>query len=156
MYYGLDNETQEKKFYKVEGQIIFSLAFTDYQPNCKIKWTKPNLKIVIHKLENNNLILIIFNRIRTKKDGIYHIHLHSIDDASWLVVDIKVLTKQTLLNWVDCISDEGYIRDISFINRFALPFLVRQALINNGILIDNIINIPNENPSGPEHPNAQK
>lgn len=140
LYWRKNKETSETEFIKVEGKIIFSLIIG--QQNYK-NFT-PKYKFVIHHQGSEQFYIIL-------KEKIYGDYDKSLEAATWQTILNQSMGISELLGFFDKLSS----KDIESMGRFwlefcrsfpkytqSLPFLVRQALLNHGFPVNNIIEYP--------------
>lgn len=151
LYWRKNKETSKTEFIKVEGKIIFSLIIgqQDYK-----KFT-PKYKFVIHHQGSEQIHIVLKRKIRDN-------HSIGLEPTVWEAVFNRVIGISNLLGFCDELSSKSieYYDDrndilsnnkcdywIKFICEFpeyaqALPFLIRQALLNHGFPVNNIIEYP--------------
>ncbi|MDP9500681.1 helix-turn-helix transcriptional regulator [Bisgaard Taxon 45] len=140
LYWTINNDTQEKIFYKVEGRVILSHALYGMRrEGAKLKKI-PELKFIIHYQGNNTFRIIVqsrfkFNFTNEKLEN-------SVDDALWFSTITDIKTAQQVVDKIDEWSRneeifQKYPSDIT-----TLPFLVRKALLENGFSIEGIEEYP--------------
>ncbi len=150
LYWRKNKETSETEFIKVEGKIIFSLIIG--QQNYK-KFT-PKYKFVIHHQGSEQVHIVLKQKIH---DDIHRV----LESTSWETVFNQPAGISNLLGFCDELSSKSieyydaryHILSnkcdywVKFICEFpeyaqALPFLIRQALLNHGFPVNNIIEYP--------------
>lgn len=140
VYWSIDNETQAKTFYKVEGKVIFSHVFFDLarDPEGRLRKKIPQLKLAIHHQSTNKFVIALQTRIHFNPSN--YLLEHSIEDAIWTSQIVRKDTIQDLINSVDHYA-ENTLKD-HFSDALTLPFLIRQALLNHGLPVEGIVEFP--------------
>lgn len=139
MYWNVDSDTEEKIFYRVEGKIIFSQAFCDARRSSgKILKKIPIYKLVVHHQGKDQFLPILQNRIK-------FIHTNeelenSVQDVVWASIILDKMNSKELIEFADLYAKEQLINYPSDAN--ALPFLIRQALMNYGFCVDEVVTYP--------------
>lgn len=141
LYWRKNKETSETEFIKVEGKIIFSLIIgqQDYK-----KFT-PKYKFIIHYQGNEQFYMIL-------KKKIYDDYDKSLEAATWQTILNQSIGISELLRFFDKLRSKDIENNIDefwlyFCHKFpeytqSLPFLIRQALLNHGFPVNNIIEYP--------------
>lgn len=145
-YYSWDKDNGHK-YYKVEGEIIFSyINYIDHGRK-KMKYNK----IIIHEQKNNSFILIHQDRavyptnIHKNNDEImiYGDHLDGLntsdynlfeddnDKCLWFSKISKYTNSDDLITYIDNFS-EKFLKRPEYIK---LPYLIREALVQRGYKI---------------------
>ena len=141
MYWDIDPETQEKKFYRVEGKVIFSQAFVDARRELSGKLTKkiPVHKLVVHHQGNNQFRVVRQSRLYFQSSSQ---ELEStVVDAIWgSKIYPKLLTTDELVKFVDQYAIETLKEFPSDAN--TLPFLIRQSLLQHGFEVSGVEEYP--------------
>lgn len=131
VYWQIDPETQEKKYYRVEGKVIFAEAFYDARRESSGKLTKkiPVHKLVVHHQGNNQFRVVIQSRLYFQRSSQ---ELEStVSDAIWgSQIQPNLLTTDDLVNFIDQYAAETLHEFPSDAN--TLPFLIRQSLLQHG------------------------
>ncbi|QMT33944.1 transcriptional regulator [Conchiformibius steedae DSM 2580] len=132
LYWGVDDK-DEKIFIKVEGKIIFSLIF---QEKSSFSSQQP-YKVIIHYQGNNKFFLIWQHKISTKD-------FNNLEGALWQTIFIKSFLLNELIDYFEEISICEFSQDLNKYSEHlsALPFLIRQALLNHGFSIDGLTEYP--------------
>lgn len=141
VYWSIDAETREKFFYRVEGKVVFSHIFNKSLSNTGRKHVKkiPMQKLVVHYQGSDQFLLVSQRRIPTTLDSEKYIE-SNVEDAIWTStfydsVDIKLLIKS-----IDKFAEE--LLEYFPNDACSLPFIIRQALLNHGFSIDNVVEFP--------------
>jgi len=131
VYWNINPETREKKFYRVEGKVIFSEAFYDARRELSGKLTKkiPVHKLVVHHQGNNQFLVIMQGRLHFQHSSQ---ELEStVSDAVWgSEIHPDRLDTENLVKFVDQYAMKTLREFPSDAN--TLPFLIRQALLQHG------------------------
>lgn len=133
LYWDVDAENK-KIFIKVEGKIIFSLIF---QAKSSFSSQQP-YKVIIHYQGNNKFFLIWQEKVIREK-------INNLDGVLWKVKTYESLTLDNVIKYFDNFQDGEfgqYLSQQCGAYVFALPFLVRQALLNHGFSIDGLTQYP--------------
>lgn len=134
LYWGVDAENK-KIFIKVEGKIIFSLIFQEKSSYP----SQPSYKVIIHYQGNNKFFLIWQEKVIQEK-------INNLDGASWAATIIyESLTLDKIIEYFDNFQDSELGQNLLPRYRthvLALPFLIRQALLNHGFSIDGLTEYP--------------
>ncbi|WP_026220921.1 hypothetical protein [Thiofilum flexile] len=141
VYWFLDTETMQRTIYRVEGKVILSQAFYDLRRDYRGKLIKkiPEFKLVIHHQGGQNFVII--HQCRLKFKATNEELEHSVEDAIWSSYHIlNCMDVNTLLKHVDDYANQQLAKYPSDAN--TLPFLIRRALLNHGIPIDDIKEYP--------------
>lgn len=141
VYWDIDSETLEKKFYRVEGKVILAEAFYDARRDTTgtLKKKIPVHKLVVHHQGNNRFRIVRQSRLYFKNSS--NELESSISDAVWgSQVHQEQYTTQELLEFGDWYSREALNEFPSDAN--TLPFIVRQALLQHGFEVEGIVEYP--------------
>ncbi|SIP97593.1 helix-turn-helix domain-containing protein [Marinobacterium stanieri] len=140
VYWNLDSETLAKRFFKVEGRVILSHAFYDPRRDKHGKLVKkiPTLKLVVHHQGDDQFRAVIQKRI-TLSNTNEEIEC-SIEDAFWSSTIYKPMTSAVLINFVDQFANKGLPGLPS--DACTLPFIIRQALLYHGFLVEDVEEYP--------------
>ncbi len=138
LYWRKNAETSKIEFIKVEGKIIFSLLIGKKDGYNKFL---PKYKFIIHYQGNEQFYVIL-------KEKIYDDYDKSLEAATWQTILNQSIGISELLRFFDKLSS----KDIENIDEFwlyfchkfpeytqSLPFLIRQALLNHGFSVNDII-----------------
>lgn len=141
LYWLKNAETSKIEFIKVEGKIIFSLLISKKDGYKKFV---PKYKFIIHYQGNEQFYIIL-------KEKIYGDYDKSLEAATWQTILNQSIGISELLRFFDKLSSEDienmdwfwlkFCRDFPEYTQ-SLPFLVRQALLNHGFPVNNIIEYP--------------
>lgn len=141
LYWRKNAETSKIEFIKVEGKIIFSLLIGKKDDYNKFV---PKYKFIIHYQGNEQFYVIL-------KEKIYDDYDKSLEAATWQTVFNQSIGISELLQFFDNLSSKDlenmgrawwkFCHDFPNYTQ-SLPFLVRQALLNQGFSVDNIIEYP--------------
>ena len=152
LYWRKNAETSKIEFIKVEGKIIFSLLIGKKDGYDKFV---PKYKFVIHHQGSEQVHIIL-------KKKIYDNYDRSLEQTAWETVFNRSTGVSNVLGLCDELSSKSikYFNDryeilrnnkcdywIKFICEFpeyakSLPFPPRQALLNHGFSVNNIIEYP--------------
>ncbi|MDP2716920.1 MULTISPECIES: hypothetical protein [Chromatiaceae] len=140
VYWSLNTETLEKTFYRVEGKVILAQAFCDprREKSGKIVKRIPEYKLVVHHQGADKYRVVHQNRIKFTSSK-QEIENH-VDDAIWSSVINEQLDSKGLISFIDNYAEDNlknYPSDTQ-----TLPFLIRQALLHNGVPVDGVIEYP--------------
>lgn len=140
LYWFKNPETAEIQFMRVEGQVIFSLTIgkTQYDKYNKKIFT-PTYKFIIHHQKNENVFLLFQGKVKNYDDK-------NLENATWETFIKERMTIENLITFFDTLPEHN-----EFWKKFSsdyqsymssLPFLIRQALLNHGLPVKNIIEYP--------------
>jgi len=134
------HSTEEKKFYRVEGKVILSQAFSDLRRDTRGKLVKkiPLYKLVIHYQGGDQFLAIIQSRLTFRKTN-EELEC-SVEDAIWSSNFSELMTSIELIKFVDSYAEKNLHEFQS--DAITLSFLLRQALLNHGIPVDGIVEYP--------------
>lgn len=138
LYWHKNSETSKIEFIKVEGKIIFSLLISKKEGYNKFV---PKYKFIIHYQGNEQFYIIL-------KEKIYGDYDKSLEAATWQTILNQSIGISELLRFFDKLRSkdieniDGFWLD--FCHNFpeytqSLPFLIRQALLNHGFSVNDII-----------------
>jgi len=141
VYWNIDSETREKKFYRVEGKVILAEAFYDARRDSsgKLKKKIPVHKLVIHHQGNNQFRVVQQSRLYfdASSDELES----SVADAIWgSDVHQDPYTAEELVKFADRYAKEALSEFPSDAN--VLPFIIRQALLQHGFEVDDVVDYP--------------
>lgn len=141
VYWSIDAETREKFFYRVEGKVVFSHIFNKALSNTYRKHVKkiPMQKLVVHYQGSDQFLLVSQHRIPTTLYNEKYIE-SNVEEAIWTSnvygsIDLKELIKtidECAEEFLECFPNDAC----------SLPFIIRQALLNHGFSIDNVVEFP--------------
>lgn len=141
VYWNIDPDTQEKKFYRVEGKVIFAEAFYDARRERSGKLTKkiPVHRLVVHHQGNGQFRAILQSRLHFQNSSD---ELESnVFDAVWgSEVHPDLLTADDLVKFIDHYAANALRKFPSDAN--TLPFLIRQALLQHGFEVSGVEDYP--------------
>jgi transcriptional regulator with XRE-family HTH domain len=139
VYWCIDSETNKKTFHKVEGKVVLSQKFNDARRSgYRLIKKIPKLKLVIHHQGNNKFRLIFQSRLTFQHSNE---EIESmVEDAIWGSTISKQYELAELLNVVDNYAEKSLAKYPS--DASTLPFITRQALLNNGFDIDGVVEYP--------------
>lgn len=142
VYYSLDGERY--KFYKVEGNIIFSHVLFDpdsVQDKPKLRAEK-FLKFVIHNQGKGKFILVKMHRPRFNENGKVGEYLTcNKEDGIWFSeIGERMSAKKTVAE-IDRICSNAEAK-ISKHDQVSLPYLIRQSFVQNGFPLEEIEEFP--------------
>jgi transcriptional regulator with XRE-family HTH domain len=140
VYWGINQESGEKSFYRVEGKVILSQAFTDPRRDNRGKLVRkiPIHKLVIHHQGENNFRVIFQSRLKFQHSN-EELEC-SVEDAVWSSKISEKITIEELLKLIDSYAHgltEKFPSDAN-----TLPFIIRQSLLNHGFSVNGIENFP--------------
>ena len=153
LYWRKNKETSKIEFIKVEGKVIFSIILE--KGDLDNKKFLPAYKFVIHHQGNQKIYMILKRKIRYSHDK-------RLESATWRTIINESIEINDLLRFFDNLSskiiEDFNIRNemlrsnkLDFWGKFAfefpeytqsLPFLFRQALLNHGFPVNDIIEYP--------------
>ena len=140
VYWSIHPETREKQYYKVEGKIIFSQVFySTLHEGEKASQKTPLYKLVVHYQGKGQFRLISQSRMAFRKN---HAKAENgNENAIWNSVILEPMDTTKLLRTLDKFLEEFLSREFSG-DAFALPFLIRQALLNHGFSVADVKEYP--------------
>jgi hypothetical protein len=140
VYWSFDPETDEKAFCRVEGKVILSQAFYDARRDKHGKMIKkiPQLKLVIHHQGKNSFRVV--EQARIKFNDTNEELENSVEDAVWCSSVNEVINSVELIKFIDSYAVDTLNKYPSDAN--ALPFIIRQTLLNHGVPVDGIVEYP--------------
>lgn len=137
--YQMFDDDKKVQFIKIEGQVIFNLPIYDEHKLGYKQLPPPKFKIVVHYQKNDQFILLIL----MKKIEIRDV---SLEKATWVIICKKILGAKTLVDFFDSFYVNKSDHEIHSSNYKhyleSCPFLIRQALLNHGIAVDDIEILP--------------
>lgn len=128
-------------FVKVEGQVIFNLSICDKLTSGTKQKLKPKYKIVVHHQRNNQYIFIILIKNQSSIQDV------NLENASWYIIYKGTFNANALIN----IFNESHANFNKNHELFGgayreyfdgYPFLIRQALLNHGIEVQDVEVLP--------------
>lgn len=156
VYWGIDEETGKQKYFKVEGPVILSFlncqqriykrdggSFSDV-PGKFYKSDHPEHERYILQFQGQDQYTLIIQKQITidHTPGNYH-----ENEGVWVSTVMPPLSPQQLIKVIDEhiknkeTTSIGHRGNITFNSYLAtLPYLIRQALLNNGVSIEEINN----------------
>lgn len=141
VYWNIDPETREKKFYRVEGKVIFAEAFYDARRERSGKLTKkiPIRRLVVHHQGNAKFRVILQGRLQFQHSSE---ELESnVFDAVWgSDIHPDLLTADDLVQFIDDYAAKTLREFPSDAN--TLPFLIRKSLLQHGFEISGVEDYP--------------
>jgi transcriptional regulator with XRE-family HTH domain len=139
LYCNINNETQERQYIKIEGKVVLSADIPHRTENTIIRGIPlPSLRIVVHHQGDDKFRLILQQRSQLR--GTHQRLKNSPHDAIWSSTVHEQRTIKDLINYLEEFSTkliEHHDFDASF-----LPFNLRQALLNHGFTLDDIVEMP--------------
>ena len=139
VYWALDSATQEKTFFRVEGKIVFTEVWLKLdESSTKVTKKIPVLKLTVHHQGADSFRVVLQNRIETQQ----HIKF-TVSNAEEAIWSSKVLDQQNsaeLISWVDDYA-LGLSKEHPHVG-LTLPFLLRQALMNHGFPVSDVVDYP--------------
>lgn len=139
VYWDLEPESLQKSFFKVEGKVILAEAFYDARRDKNGRLVKkiPIHKLVIHHQGNDEFRIVLQDRLRFRDGKELE---HSNHDAVWCSRVTERVNLDGLLTMVDSFIEKN-LKDFPG-DTLTLPYLVRQALLNHGFEIPNVVEYP--------------
>ncbi|MEQ5817684.1 hypothetical protein J3362_19375 [Marinobacter sp. NFXS11] len=141
VYWNIDPETREKKYYRVEGKVILAEAFHDARRESSGKLTKkiPIHKLVVHHQGNNRFRVVLQSRLYFQHSSQ---ELESnVSDAIWgSQIHPDLLSTDDLVKFIDQYAAET-LRDFPS-DANTLPFLIRQSLLQHGFEVSEVEDYP--------------
>jgi len=139
VYWHIDNETDEKTYFRVEGRVILTENIVHIDERSRIKGKPlPALRLIIHYQGNGKFRAIVQSRIRFKKA--HQSRQSGQADELWSSVIKNQLNVDELIDNVDKWSDL-LINNDNF-DAATIPFQMRQSLLNNGFKVEGIEDFP--------------
>ena len=137
LYWNRTNETNQ--FFKVEGKVILSHTLSDSRRVAhKLVKKIPKYKLVIHAQGQNQFRIIYQYRITFTQSG-DEFEL-SQDDANWHSMISDPLNAEQLIDKVEQFAQDKFAEYP--VDGHALPFMIRQALMNHGFMVDEVVEYP--------------
>jgi transcriptional regulator with XRE-family HTH domain len=139
VYWSLTPDTNEKSFYRVEGEVILSQVFFCMKRDNygKIIRKTPTTKIVVHHQGKQQFIIVGQDRIKLNSKEDLEC---SVEDAIWSSTISAPQNASQVIASIDKFAEDI---PLEFQNDYmTLPFLIRRALINYGFNIDGVENFP--------------
>lgn len=141
VYWNINPDSREKKFYRVEGKVIFSEAFYDArrEPSGKLTKKIPVHRLVVHHQGNNQFRVVMQSRLRFQHSS--QELESSASDAVWgSQIHPDPLDTEDLVEFVDQYAVET-LRDFPS-DANTLPFQIRQSLLQHGFEVSGIEEYP--------------
>lgn len=141
LYWNIDPETGKKHFFRVEGKVIFQhICFDlrrDKSSNKLIK-KHPEQRLVVHHQGQDSFRLIDQCRLQFNHDDSLIDNYQ--EEAIWSSFISEPLTGAQLVQQLDNVGKELLQTHPS--DGHALPFLIRQALLQHGFPVEGIEEFP--------------
>lgn len=140
LYWSIDDETKTKKFYRVEGKVIFQHIFYNLRRETKsgkLHKNNPEVRLIVHHQGQDSFRLVEQNRIPLD-DGLL-IDSYQ-DEAIWNSFIFEPQTGKELVQLID-VSCANMTKKWPS-DGHALPFLIRQALLQHGFPVEDIEEYP--------------
>lgn len=141
LYWTIDPETEEKRFFRVEGKVIFQHTFYNYRRDPKSgkqHKTFPEYRMVVHHQGQGSFTLAWQTRIPLD-NGNTLIDSHN-EEAVWHSGIYPLVSETKLIQMMDGLYKEPALRQLS--DTPTLPFLIRQALLQHGFPVEGIEEYP--------------
>lgn len=139
VYWHINNESKTKTFYRVEGRIIFSEGILDLESHRGRYGKNPyKFKLIVHYQGDGKFRGVIQSRLNF--DRMHDSRLKGQSEDTWSSQILNPLTAHELVEFVDDFSERTvneYKGDAT-----TFPFLIRQALLNNGFQVEGIVEYP--------------
>lgn len=139
----LYQEIKDDKIYfvKVEGQVIFNLPICDKSSYGTKQKLTPKYKIVVHYQKNDQFVFIML--VKNQSD----IQDVNLENTNWYMICKKILNSSAL---IDVFNEKNAYFNKShelFGGKYreyfdGYPFLIRQALLNHGIEVQDVEILP--------------
>ncbi|ATL91899.1 hypothetical protein CK911_03115 [Aeromonas sp. CU5] len=140
LYWSIDDETKTKKFYRVEGKVIFQHIFYNLRRETKsgkLHKNNPEVRLIVHHQGQDSFRLVEQNRIPLD-DGLL-IDSYQ-DEAIWNSFIFEPQTGKELVQLID-VSCANMTKKWPS-DGHPLPFLIRQALLQHGFPVEGIEEYP--------------
>ena len=140
LYWSIDDETKTKKFYRVEGKVIFQHIFYNLRRDArsgKQHKINPEERLIVHHQGQDTFRIVSQARIQFN-DGLL-LDSHQ-DDSIWFSSISPPLTCKQLVGHLDKAGTE--IASIWPSDGHTLPFLICQALLQHGFPVEGIEEYP--------------
>jgi transcriptional regulator with XRE-family HTH domain len=140
LYWSIDDETKTKKFYRVEGKVIFQHIFYNLRRETKsgkLRKNNPEVRLIVHHQGQDSFRLVEQNRIPLD-DGLL-IDSYQ-DEAIWNSFIFEPQTGKELVQLID-VSCANMTKKWPS-DGHSLPFLIRQALLQHGFQVEDIEEYP--------------
>ncbi|WP_323968781.1 helix-turn-helix domain-containing protein [Aeromonas veronii] len=140
LYWIIDKTTNTKKFYRIEGKVIFQHLFDNlrFDPNtdkrCK---TYPRERWIVHHQGQDNFRVVKQTRFMLQNGQLLDSYQ---DEASWHSYIYGRITSKNLVQLVDEVCSELIEKYPS--DAHTVPFLIRQALLQHGFQVEDIEEYP--------------
>lgn len=140
LYWSLDHETNTKKFFRVEGKVIFQHIFYNLRRDAKSgkqRKNNPEVRLIVHHQGQDSFRLVEQTLISLGEDLVIDNYQ---DESIWHSFIFEPLTGELLVQLIDesCTNitqkwpGDGH----------TLPFLIRQALLQHGFPVEGIEEYP--------------
>lgn len=139
VYWALDSVTQEKTFFRVEGKIVFNEVWIELnESSAKVTKKIPVLKLIVHHQGADSFRVVLQNRIETKPP--IKLIASNAEEAIWSAEVSDQRSSAQLIHWVDDFA-LGMSKEHPHAG-LTLPFLLRQALMNHGFPVEDVVDYP--------------
>ncbi|WP_068976956.1 hypothetical protein [Aeromonas sp. EERV15] len=141
LYWSIDDETKTKKFYRVEGKVIFQHIFYNLRRETKSgKLCKnyPEWRLIVHHHGYDTFTVVWQNRI-PMDSGNTLLDSHN-EEAVWFSDITPLVSAKRFIQFIDNLSKEPPFDQFS--DTLILPFLIRQALLQHGFQVEGIEEYP--------------
>ena len=139
VYWALDSTTQAKIFFRVEGKVMFTGVLFEHKNTQATASSKiPMMKLLVHHQGSDKFRVVLQHRL--KFDSPSQFPLSSTEDAVWSSEISDQKNCAELIDWIDGIADDLSEKYSCF--GLTLPFLLRQALLNHGFVVDGVVEYP--------------
>lgn len=139
VYWELNSTTNAKTYYRVEGRILFSEVLLEHRESSgRSIPKKPVVKLIVHHQGIERFRVVVQHRLEA--DPPSKLSVSNAEDAMW---SSKVLDQRScieLIAWIDDYAQALSEKHLSV--GLALPFLLRQALMNHGFPVDGVVEYP--------------
>lgn len=139
VYWALDSSTQDKKFFRVEGKVVFSeVVFELKESDGKVVKKIPLIKLIVHHQGSDNFRSVVQSRLGSGPPIKFSVS--GAEDALWSSEVSGQRSSAELIDWLD-----GYAHSLSEMHPhigLTLPFLLRQALMNHGFPVAGVVEYP--------------
>lgn len=141
VYWALESTTQAKTFFRVEGKVVFTDVLFDLRSSDvygKAPQKIAAVKLVIHHQGADKFRIVIQKRLEFKSST--QIAVSNAEDAMWSADVLDQQSNAEVIAWVD-----EFARSVSEkypYSGLTLPFLFRQALLNHGFAVVDVVEYP--------------
>lgn len=152
VYWGVNKETGKNEYYRVEGNVIFSQSLHCCGRDKEGRQIKsvPLKRFIIHHYAEDKFLTVYQQRVwfnlQPPKNDLYRSviqkiahHESSVDDAVWKSTILDLMTTQELLVWVESFAEGSSSEPPASGDQINLPFLVRQALLQHGFAVPDVV-----------------